>query len=41
MSKIQEKTYRCGMELTMDIIGGKWKGVILGICEIKLFDLVN
>ncbi len=29
MSKIQEKTYRCGMELTMDIIGGKWKGVIL------------
>ncbi|MCY6353744.1 winged helix-turn-helix transcriptional regulator [Clostridium sp. ZS2-4] len=29
MSKIQEKTYLCGMELTMDIIGGKWKGVIL------------
>lgn len=29
MSKIQEKTYRCGMELTMDVIGGKWKTVIL------------
>lgn len=29
MSKIQEKIYHCGTELTMDIIGGKWKGVIL------------
>lgn len=29
MSKIQEKTYKCGMELTMDVIGGKWKTVIL------------
>ncbi len=24
-----EKTYRCGLEVTMDIIGGKWKGLIL------------
>ncbi|MEA4825512.1 winged helix-turn-helix transcriptional regulator [Clostridium sp. JNZ J1-5] len=29
MSKIQERTYKCGMELTMDVIGGKWKTVIL------------
>lgn len=29
MSKIDEKTYKCGMELTMDVIGGKWKTVIL------------
>lgn len=29
MSKIQQKTYLCGMELTMDVIGGKWKSVIL------------
>ncbi|KGN02328.1 HxlR family transcriptional regulator [Clostridium novyi A str. 4570] len=29
MSKIYEKTYSCGMELTMDVIGGKWKTVIL------------
>lgn len=29
MSKIQEKSYQCGMELTMDVIGGKWKTVIL------------
>ncbi len=24
-----EKIYRCGLEVTMDIIGGKWKGLIL------------
>lgn len=29
MSKVQEKAYSCGMELTMDVIGGKWKSVIL------------
>lgn len=29
MSKIQNKTYKCGMELTMDVIGGKWKTVVL------------
>lgn len=28
-SKVKEKNYPCGMELTMDIIGGKWKNVIL------------
>ncbi|MCY6957117.1 winged helix-turn-helix transcriptional regulator [Clostridium brassicae] len=29
MSKVKDKTYLCGMELTMDVIGGKWKSVIL------------
>ncbi|QGU95322.1 transcriptional regulator [Clostridium bovifaecis] len=29
MSKTESKLYTCGMELTMDVIGGKWKTVIL------------
>ncbi|MCY6484483.1 helix-turn-helix domain-containing protein [Clostridium aestuarii] len=29
MTKLKEKTYNCGMELTMDVLGGKWKTVIL------------
>lgn len=29
MSKVEGKSYSCGMELTMDVIGGKWKTVIL------------
>lgn len=29
MTKISETPYSCGMELTMDVIGGKWKTIIL------------
>lgn len=29
MAKTESKLYKCGMELTMDVIGGKWKTVIL------------
>jgi DNA-binding HxlR family transcriptional regulator len=29
MTKVSEMSYSCGMELTMDVIGGKWKAVIL------------
>ncbi|WP_432408126.1 winged helix-turn-helix transcriptional regulator [Wukongibacter sp. M2B1] len=29
MSKVQEKIYRCPLELSIDLIGGKWKSVIL------------
>ena len=27
--RLQEKTYHCAMDITMDYIGGKWKSVIL------------
>jgi DNA-binding HxlR family transcriptional regulator len=27
--KLQEKIYHCAMDITMDYIGGKWKGVVL------------
>jgi DNA-binding HxlR family transcriptional regulator len=26
---VAEKNYRCAVEVTLDVIGGKWKGVIL------------
>lgn len=29
MPKSDDRRYVCGMQLTMDIIGGKWKNVIL------------
>ncbi|SKC38312.1 winged helix-turn-helix transcriptional regulator [Maledivibacter halophilus] len=29
MSKIQDKTYQCPLELSIDLIGGKWKSIIL------------
>jgi DNA-binding HxlR family transcriptional regulator len=27
--KVQEKSYHCAMDITMDFIGGKWKTVVL------------
>lgn len=29
MSKIKDKTYQCPLALSIDLIGGKWKSIIL------------
>ena len=31
MLKYQNVEYHCSMELTLELIGGKWKSLILGI----------
>ncbi len=31
----KEKIYKCGVELTLDLIGGKWKGLILWYIKEK------
>ncbi len=33
--KIEEKTYHCAMDITMDYIGGKWKTVVLWYLKEK------
>ena len=30
MTKVKKEKYQCPLEVTMDIIGGKYKGVIIG-----------
>lgn len=29
MSKVKDKTYQCPLSLSIDLIGGKWKSIIL------------
>ncbi|MBV7273152.1 helix-turn-helix transcriptional regulator [Clostridiaceae bacterium UIB06] len=44
MMKIRNKEYTCSMELTLDIIGGKWKTLILwhlGVGGTKRFSEVK
>ena len=41
MSKHCKNSYNCPIEATIDLIGGKYKSVILWHLMVKLYDTVN